>query len=176
MADGQFAVRAERVISAPVGEVFAAWIRPESVMRWWGPMGFTCPVAELDVREGGTSLVAMRPPAEANMPDFYNTWSYTRVEENRRLEFVSRFVTASREALTPAEAGIPGDGIPDAVPHVVTFEPLDGSTSRVTVIESGYTAQLARDLSAAGMQQCLDKLAALFPAASQPGGDQEEAR
>ena len=44
-----------RVFNAPVKQVWKAWSEPELVMRWWGPNGFTYPVARMDFREGGTS-------------------------------------------------------------------------------------------------------------------------
>jgi uncharacterized protein YndB with AHSA1/START domain len=49
-----------RVFDAPVEQVWNAWRDSEIVKQWWGPLGFTCPVAEMDFREGGTSLVCMR--------------------------------------------------------------------------------------------------------------------
>jgi uncharacterized protein YndB with AHSA1/START domain len=61
-----------RVIDAPVERVWKAWTDPDQVMRWWGPTGFTAPVASMEVREGGTSLVAMRSPEGQ---DLYNTWT-----------------------------------------------------------------------------------------------------
>ena len=46
-----------RIFDAPVEQVWKAWSDPDQVMRWWGPHGFTAPVAKMDFREGGTSLV-----------------------------------------------------------------------------------------------------------------------
>ena len=51
-----------RVFDAPLEQVWKAWSSAGDVMRWWGPTGFSCPLAEIDFREGGTSLLAMRPP------------------------------------------------------------------------------------------------------------------
>jgi hypothetical protein len=48
----------------PVEERRKAWTEPAYVMRWWGPTGFTCPRAEMDVRVGSRSLVCMRALAE----------------------------------------------------------------------------------------------------------------
>ena len=48
-----------RVFDAPVEAVWKAWTDAEQVKKWWGPDGFTAPVAKLDFREGGTSLVCM---------------------------------------------------------------------------------------------------------------------
>ncbi len=49
-----------RVFDAPIEQMWKAWVEPERVKQWWGPANFTCPLAEMDFREGGTSLVCMR--------------------------------------------------------------------------------------------------------------------
>ena len=46
-----------RRFDAPVERAWNAWSDPEDVRQWWGPTGFTCPRADMDFREGGTSLV-----------------------------------------------------------------------------------------------------------------------
>ena len=160
-------VRAARRVPVPVDRLYEAWTHPDLLMQWWGPKGFTCPVAALDVRVGGVSLVAMRAPAEVGMPDIFNTWTYSRVEAGERLEYVSRFATSEGRSISPDEAGIPGGGIPEEVPHVVTFEAHDEQSSRVSVVECGYTEEAARDMSRAGMEQCLDKLEELLSSRDQ---------
>ena len=42
-----------RVLDAPRELVFRMWTDPQHVAQWWGPMGFTNPVCEMDVRPGG---------------------------------------------------------------------------------------------------------------------------
>ncbi len=160
-----YEVRASRTFPVPVERAYAAWTESELVRQWWGPAAFTCPVARMDVREGGVSLLAMRAPAEYGGGDLYNTWTYTRVEPAARLDYTMRFATADGRTITPGEAGIPG-GVPDAVPHLVTFTPAGDGGSRITVVESGYTDQAARDLSQGGMDQCLDKLEQVLGAAA----------
>jgi len=68
-----------RVFSAPVERVWKAWTAAYHVMQWWGPDCFTSPSAEMDVREGGVSIVCMRGPKEWGCQDMYNTWAYTRI-------------------------------------------------------------------------------------------------
>jgi uncharacterized protein YndB with AHSA1/START domain len=46
-----------RLFDAPIEQVWKAWSDPEYVRRWWGPEGFTSPLATIDFREGGISLV-----------------------------------------------------------------------------------------------------------------------
>jgi uncharacterized protein YndB with AHSA1/START domain len=144
-----------RVIDAPVERVWKAWTDAEQVMRWCGPTGFTAPVARMEVREGGTSLVAMRSPEGQ---DLYNSWTYRKVVPGQRLEFVQRFVDEAGNQLDPADLGLPAE-IPREVSHVVTFKAVGDGATELTVTEHGYPSQQLVDLSRAGMEQVLDKLA-----------------
>ena len=156
-----FDVVITRVFDAPVEEVWRAWSDPDYVMRWWGPTGFTSPSAEMDFRVGGASLVCMRAPAEYGGQDMYNTWTYTRIDPHERIEFVSNLADQDGTHIDRAAMGLP-PGIPNAVPHVITFEAVGDGGTEMTVTEHGYTTEQARDLSKAGMEQCLDKMAAIF--------------
>ena len=148
-----------REFDAPVERVWRAWTEPEDVMRWWGPADFTAPLAEMDVREGGTSLVCMRARAEWGGQDLFNTWTYSSVVPFERLEFVQAFTDRDRTPHDPTDFGLPGS-IPREVPHVVTFRAIGAGRTRLTVTESGYSSQDIVDTSRRGMEQCLDKMAA----------------
>lgn len=150
-----------RVFDVPVQQLWQAWIEPELVMRWWGPIGFTCPVANMDVREGGQSLLCMRAPKEFGGQDMYNTWTYTTVVPQQRMEFVFHFSDEHGQRIDPSALGLP-PGMPREVRHVVTFEGLGHSKTRLTVTEQGYESDAIVELSKAGMGQCLDKMAAIF--------------
>ncbi len=156
-----FDVFVARVLDAPVEEVWKAWSDPEYVMRWWGPTGFTSPGAEIDFRVGGASLVCMRAPAEYGGQDMYHTWTYTRIDPHERIEFIQNFADENGAHLDPAAMGMP-PGVPREVPHVITFKAPGDNRTEMTVTEYGYTTEQARDLSRAGMEQCLDKMAAIF--------------
>jgi uncharacterized protein YndB with AHSA1/START domain len=118
-------------------------------------------VAEMDFRVGGASLVCMRAPAEYGGQDFYNTWTYTTIDPHERIEFVSNFADEDGTHIDRAALGMP-PGVPFDVPHVITFEAAGEGRTEMTVTEHGYTTEQARDLSRAGMEQCLDKMAAIF--------------
>lgn len=156
-----FDVVVTRVLDAPVEEAWRAWSDPAYVMRWWGPTGFTSPSAKMDFRVGGASLVCMRAPAEYGGQDTYHTWRYTRIDPYERIEFVSNFADKDGTRIDPAATGMP-PGVPYDVPHVITFEATSDGVTEMTVTEHGYTTEQARDLSKAGMEQCLDKMAAIF--------------
>ncbi len=149
-----------REIDAPIDLVWRAWLDPDLVRRWWGPKGFTAPIARMDVREGGTSLVCMR---SSEGHEIYNLWSYRLVQPLRRLEFDSRFAESDGTPVPPSAIGMP-PGVPDPVPHVVTFEDLGDRRTRVTVTEHGYTTGPVLELSRQGQEECVEKLAAAVTA------------
>lgn len=149
-----FTVR--RILDAPVDAVWNAWSDPDKVKEWWGPHGFTSPLCRMDFREGGTTLVSMKSP---DFGEVFNTWTYSRIEPNKRIEFVMRFSDSEANPLDPAVVGVP-PGVPSEVPHVVTFQDVGDGRTEMTITEHGYTSQQAVELSKAGQEQVVDKLAA----------------
>jgi uncharacterized protein YndB with AHSA1/START domain len=147
-----------RTFAAPVERVWKQWSESENVMRWWGPKGFTSPLAKMDFREGGVSLVCMRAPKEFGGFDMYNTWSYKKIVPHERIEFVLNFSDKDGNKLDPAKMGLP-PGIPQDVPHVITFKSLGEGKTEMTVNEYGYTTEMAVQTSKAGLEECLDKMA-----------------
>jgi uncharacterized protein YndB with AHSA1/START domain len=144
-----------RVFDAPVADVWKYWAESEGVKKWWGPNGFTSPLARMDFREGGVSLVCMRAP---NGQDFYNTWTYRKIDPLKRIEFILGWADKDGQRIDPVTMGLPPD-IPQEVRHVVTFKDVNGKTE-LTVMEYGYKSDQTHDLSKAGLEQCLDKMAA----------------
>ena len=149
-----FDVVGTRDIPAPLDEAWKSWTDPEYVLRWWGPNGFTCTVADMDVRVGGRSLVCMSAP-DWGFPALYSTWTYTIVDAPSRLEFVHNM--SDEHGRTIEALGIPRD-----VRHVITFEAIAPDVTRLTVRESSYPTADVRDLSSRGLEECLDKLVAIY--------------
>lgn len=150
-----------RVFDAPAERVWEAWTHSEYVKQWWGPTGFTCPLAEMDVREGGKTRVCMQAPEEYGGQKMYNTWTYSRVVLNQRLEYILNFTDKDGNVLNPTELGL-SPGIPRDVPHEITFKDPGNGKTEVTVKEFGYATEQERELSRQGMEQCLDKMAVIF--------------
>jgi uncharacterized protein YndB with AHSA1/START domain len=67
-------------------------------MRWWGPNDFASPSAEIDFREGGTSLVCMRAPKELGQ-DLYGTCTYKKIVPMELIEFIQNM--ADKDGLGP---------------------------------------------------------------------------
>ena len=147
-----------RVFDAPLEQVWKAWTDPEYVMQWWGPTGFTSPLARMDFREGGTSLVCMRSPEGQ---DLYNTWTYRKILPMQLIEFILNFSDKDGKKVDPVEVGLPPD-LPQDVRNVVTFEAVGDNKTEMTVTEYDWTVGQMMEMSKAGLQQCLDKMAAIF--------------
>ena len=56
-------------------------------------------------------------------------------------------------------------GVPHDVRHVIKFKAAGDNRTEMTVTEYGYTSDQAHDLSKAGLEQCLDKMAAVVATA-----------
>lgn len=147
-----------RRFEAPLARVWQAWSESNLVKRWWGPKGFTAPVAEIDFREGGRSLVCMRSPEGQ---DLCNTWTYRKIVPMESIEFIQRFADGDGNEIAPGDIGLPPQ-IPRDVPHVITFKAVADDTTELTVTEYGYTVDWIVEVSRAGMNECLDKMATMF--------------
>lgn len=153
MTDNTVNMTITRSFNAPVKRVWQAWTEADPLKQWWGPTGFTAPVANVDFREGGTSLVCMRSPDGHNM---HNLWTYQTIEPMQRLEFTQYWSDPNGNKVKPGDIGFPAD-LPYAVPHVLVFKALTDDKT-----ESGYTSAQHIEMSKAGMGQCLDKLAEIL--------------
>jgi uncharacterized protein YndB with AHSA1/START domain len=148
-----------RVFDAPVERVWKAWTDPEHVRRWWGPTGFTCPVAKMDFRVGGVSLVCMRAPKEFGGQDMYSIWTYTKIAPPREIEYLHHFADKDGNRIAPATMGLPPD-MPDEVRNLVSFKVVGGNKTELTVTEYDWPVGQMMEMSQKGMEQCLDKMAA----------------
>jgi uncharacterized protein YndB with AHSA1/START domain len=150
-----------RVFDAPLEAVWKAWSEPDAVIQWWGPTGFTSPSARMDFREGGTSIVHMRAAPEFGGMDFYNTWTYTSIVLMEQFEFIQNFSDEQGNKIAPASIGLPPEA-PQDVRNLVTFKALNDHQTEMTVTEYDYPSDKMLMMSKMGLEQCLDKMAALL--------------
>lgn len=147
-----------RVFDAPVEKVWAAWNEQEQVMRWWGPTGFTCPMAKMDVRVGASSLVCM------SAPDFgthYSLWQYEEIVPNQRLVYIHNLADKDGNKIDPTSVGMPPD-FPVDQRQRLEFKALPDGRTEFTVTEYGWTVGQMMEMSRMGMEQSLDKIAAIL--------------
>lgn len=159
-----------RIFNAPIRQVWTAWTDAKMVEQWWGPAGFTCPLARMDIREGGRSLVCMRAPREFGGQDMYSTLTYTKIVPLREIEYLHHFSDQDGNRVDPTQQGLPPE-MPAEVRNLVTFQAAGDNKTEVTVTEFDWPAGQMREMSRIGMEQCLDKMAAsLTPEAGEPAG------
>lgn len=144
-----------RTFDAPVHEVWKYWVDSEYVKKWWGPVGFTAPLARMDFREGGTSLVCMRSP---EFGDLYSIWAYQKIVPMKHIEYIHNLADKDGNKADPVKMGMPPD-FPQDQRHIVTFKALRNNKTEMTITEYGYTSEQMLNLSKTGLGQCLDKMA-----------------
>ena len=106
-----------RVIHAPAKSLFRAWTEPDLLKQWFAPKPFTTPVAELDVRPGGASLIVMRGPDGQDMP---NPGVYLEIVPNKKIVFTNAYT----DAWTPSHH--------PTMTVVLTFEDIGDGRTRYT--------------------------------------------
>lgn len=77
-------IRINRLFDAPRAQVFQAWTKPEHVMHWWGPTGFTTTIQEMQVTAGGVWRFIMHGPDGRDYP---NRIVFREIVINERLVY-----------------------------------------------------------------------------------------
>lgn len=142
---GSREILSRRTINAPRELVFDVWTKPEHIINWWGPNGFTNTIHEMEVKPGGTWRFMMHGPNGMNFP---NKIVFTEVLRPERLVYVHTDDTEDGKRF-----------------HVVvTFEDDNGKTELTMHVE--FPSVEERDLvikeygALEGNRQTMDKLEA----------------
>ncbi len=153
MTDETNAVVIERTYTAPTELVWSMWTDAHHFAAWYGPMGATIPVAEMDVRVGGRRLICMEMQTPDGPMRMWFTGEYREVEAPRKLVYTEAMSDADGNVLDPAAMGMP-DGHPAVTEITVEFEAREGGTwTRLT-----HAGVPADSPGAAGWRMALDKL------------------
>lgn len=146
-------VRIIREFEASPDRVWRMWTEPELFASWYGPMGMSVPVVEMDVTVGGTRRICMamsRPDREMKM---WFTGVYKEIDPPRRLVYTEAMCDENGTLIPPSAMGMP-DGTPDITEVIVELEETDGGT-RMTMVHVGVPEGTAGE---GGWRQALDKL------------------
>jgi uncharacterized protein YndB with AHSA1/START domain len=132
-------LRIERTFDAPIESVFEAWTSEEVLGRWLhADPDWDTPVAEVDLRVGGTVRIVMRGP-EADQRGARG--EYTVVDAPHRLAFTWVW-----------------DDDPENPQMIeLEFSERDGATT-VVMFNSGIPTDQVRDDQEAGWHRCYDNL------------------
>ena len=103
-----------KVLDHPRARVFAAWMDPAALARWYGPAGFAIETHEADLREGGTWRFDMVGTFEGEQRRFANLMRFLEIVPNERIS---------------VDYGTPEPDDPHRFRMTVTFdEQADGKT------------------------------------------------
>jgi serine/threonine protein kinase len=79
-------IRIVKTVPAPMEKVFAAWTDPAVMVNWFAPTeDYTTPIAEVDLRVGGSYRVGMKHKDRADIA--VASGQYCRIEEPSMLSF-----------------------------------------------------------------------------------------
>jgi uncharacterized protein YndB with AHSA1/START domain len=145
------AVVIERTFEAAVDLIWQMWTDPEQFKQWYGPQGFTVPVADMDMRVGGKRLICMASP-DGSMK-MWTTGEYTEIVPNERLVYTESMADENGNVVSPSAMGMP-DGYPATTEVTVLLEELGGRTKMV-MTHAGVPASSG---AGGGWEQAFDKL------------------
>lgn len=146
------AIVIERTIDAPANLVWEMWTEPEHFKKWYGPGGFSVPVAEFDLRVGGKRLVCMAS-SDGKMK-MWTTGEHLEVTPGTRLVYTESMADENGNVMPPSAMGMPEDS-PMTTEVTVLLEDLGGRT-RMTLTHAGVPADSP---GASGWNQAFDKMA-----------------
>ncbi len=148
--DGQNAVVVERFFEVSASIVWKLWAEAEHFKKWYGPQGFSVPVAQIEAVVGGKRVVCMSSP-DSGMK-MWTAGEYLEVSPTKRLVYTEGFADENGNAISPASMGM--EGHPEQTQVTVELEELDGVTKMV-LIHAGVDPASG---AAGGWQQAFDKL------------------
>jgi uncharacterized protein YndB with AHSA1/START domain len=148
----QQTIKLERSYDASLADVWELWTTKEGIEAWWGPVGFSVNVLEIDVRPNGKLWYAMTATAapqvefmkKAGMPLTTKT-SITFKEVTPRTRLVLAGIADFIPGVAPYETLIDVDFVQadNGVRILITLEPMHDEvwTGRMA---AGWESQLER--------------------------------
>ncbi|MDA9207254.1 SRPBCC domain-containing protein [Octadecabacter sp.] len=153
MTDSPDWVRIERTFDVDIQDVWDMWADPEKFKSWYGPKGMSIPVAEMDVKVGGTRKICM----EMAMPDrTMQMWFigvYKEINAPTRLVYTESMCDENGVIIPPEQMGMPA-GHPDITEVIVDLREENGKT-HMTMVHAGVPTGTAGE---GGWLQAIDKL------------------
>lgn len=150
-------VRVTRTFKAPRQLLWDAHTKPELVVKWMlGPPGWSMPVCEMDVREGGTYLWRWKSDEDGKMFGFHGT--FNEVTEPAKLVHDEYY-----------DAGDIGGSMPAGDPALVTLELSETNGVTTVICTMRFASKGARDGAVAtgmtdGMEMGFARLDEMFKA------------
>jgi uncharacterized protein YndB with AHSA1/START domain len=146
MATGSNEPRLEmtRVVPAARSIVFAAFVDPAELVKWFGPKSYTARSLEFDARVGGSFRIEMQPPEG---DPFFLTGEFREIDRPARLAYTFIYE----------------DPDPDDVETLVRLSLRDlGESTEVAFTQGPFKTEARRALHRDGWTDSFDKLERLI--------------
>jgi len=137
----EITLRLERLIPSPPDILFALFVDPAQLIRWWAPDGYEAAVDVLDIRPSGRWRMVMRGSDGAKLAA---SGVYRVIDPPRRLAFT--FAWEDFNGTRGHETEV-----------AVSFEPIPGGT-RLALTQRNFDSKKARDSHYRGWSACLDRI------------------
>lgn len=135
MSDNQTWVKIERSFDAPIETVWKMWADPEMFKKWYGPMGMTVPVADMNVTVGGTRKICMEMKSPDRTMQMWFIGVYKEISAPNRLVYTESMCDAEGTILSPESMGMP-PGTPDITEVIVDLR-QEGDRTVMTMVHAG---------------------------------------
>lgn len=143
----------ERSFDAPMKLIWKMWTDADHFKKWYGPNGFTIPVADMDVRVGGKRHICMEMETPERTMTMWTIGKFTAVNPVTELAYTESMSDKDGNVVDPASMGMPG--YPAETTVKVVLETVDSAT-KMTMTHEGVPAGSP---GAGGWNQAFDKLA-----------------
>ena len=118
-------VRLHRVLRAPPGKLYRAFLEADALARWLPPYGFTAKVHHMDARVNGTFKMSFTNFGSGNAHSFGG--EYLELVPNERIRYTDEFddpnlpgtITVTilfKKVLCGTELHVTQEGLPEAIP------------------------------------------------------------
>lgn len=140
----------ERIFNAPREAVYRAFIDPDQIAQWFGPVGWSCPreTVDIDARVGGHQRMTMVSDDDPTRRSPVNA-TFSEVIENELLVGEERW------------EGVPGMQDGGVMQMRLEFHDEGDGTTRLVLRQSPYTVEM-REMADMGWKSSFTKLDTLL--------------
>ena len=118
-------IKLHRVLRAPPGKIYRAFLEPDALAKWLPPNGFTCKVHRLDAKVGGTHEMSFTNFTTGKSHSFGGT--YVELIPNERIVYTDKFddpnlagqmraTITLKKVSCGTELNIVQEGVPEMIP------------------------------------------------------------
>lgn len=153
-----------RIFNAPKQRVWDVWTKPEEIMKWWGPEGFSCPAAVSDFTVGGKYNYCMKAPVNEQFQG-QEMWSggvFKEIVPGERIVYTDYFTDEQGNMKDPADFGMPAH-FPKENTATITFEDIGEGKTKLSIIshlpeDAAGREAIIKSGAPEGWHSSLDKL------------------